>query len=405
MNPYLNDELNVNQWREKKRLQGLGIVSGVGLLIFVFGLTLITVSYSDILNNFWDFLFKGPGFVEDGSRENALTIFMTVLAINVVDLVLAILIFLLLRKKFVIGNDNKLLEFISRGPLLLLRVVTLEELFARYLFLGILTQVFTGTAAFYILMLIGNALWALFHLSNHKHNPNRSVILVLPQFVGGFFLAYLYVRYGLWITILAHFWYDIMLFTVFKKIVLDKSNIYIFLYHSMIAIVMLVAIFIREISFSNLSSWINGDLTTIASMTFAEYAILLVFLECLIVVVSQILLLDFAMSQESKFLITRWWFIPLAVVMELAIILGGYHALGFVTDSEMTKLIVVSFAVGVLSFSKSGSAMTRTTLIRIPVNYIAAAALLTVSIPAAAGLCAITSAVGIIPYFFTKPNQ
>ncbi len=404
MNPFI-DDLHAKQVKEKKLLQGLGVVSGIGLLVLALGLTLITVSYPDILNNFWDFLFMGPDFVEDGSRENALTIFMTVMAINLIDIVLALMIFVFLRKKYAPSNPDKLLEAISKGPLLILRVVILEELFARFLFLGILTQVFTGTTAFYVLMLTGNALWALLHLNNHKDNPNRSIILVLPQFVGGFFLAYLYVRYGLGITILAHFWYDIMIFTLFKKFVPGKSNMYILLYHTVIALVMLGVIIIREISFSNLSSWINGDLVPIGSMTFVEYAILLVFLECLIVVISQVLLLDFAVSQQAKSLITQWWYLPLVVLIQLGIVLGGYHALGYITDSELSRLIVISFAIGVLAISKSGSGMTRTTLVRLPVNYITSAALLTVSLPAAAGLCLITGAVSILPYFLTKPNE
>src|ERR1051325_7585458 len=85
-------------------------------------------------------------------------------------------------------------------------MVLLEELFARGLFLALLTKIpfLAGPAAFYVLMLIGNALWSLAHLSNFKEKAERHPVRVLPQFIGGLFLSYVFVKYGLLASTLAH---------------------------------------------------------------------------------------------------------------------------------------------------------------------------------------------------------
>ena len=97
-------------------------------------------------------------------------------------------------------------------------IVLLEELFARWFFLGLLTKIpfLSGTVAFYALFLIGNGIWALIHLSNFKEEKDRKILRVLPQFVAGAFFTYVFVKYGLLAAILAHFASNAVVFAVHK---------------------------------------------------------------------------------------------------------------------------------------------------------------------------------------------
>ena len=75
-------------------------------------------------------------------------------------------------------------------------LVVIEEFFARWFFLGILTQAsfLSGTFAFYLLFLIGNGIWALMHLNNFKNKEDQHVLRTLPQFVGGIFFTFIFVE-------------------------------------------------------------------------------------------------------------------------------------------------------------------------------------------------------------------
>ncbi len=95
-------------------------------------------------------------------------------------------------------------------------VTSIEELFARLLFLGGLWQVFPGTTAFYVLFFLGNGIWSLVHLRNFKNPEDRSVIRVLPQFIGGIFFSYAFVSHGLTGAIMTHFMSNAILFSTAK---------------------------------------------------------------------------------------------------------------------------------------------------------------------------------------------
>ncbi|PIP69304.1 hypothetical protein COW91_00220 [Candidatus Nomurabacteria bacterium CG22_combo_CG10-13_8_21_14_all_32_8] len=100
-----------------------------------------------------------------------------------------------------------------------------EELVARWFFLRLLTKItfLSGTVAFYVLFLIGNSLWALIHLSNYKKREDRKILRVLPQFIGGIFYTYIFLKYGLLATVLEHVVFNIILLSTY--LVLPKLKI------------------------------------------------------------------------------------------------------------------------------------------------------------------------------------
>jgi hypothetical protein len=96
-------------------------------------------------------------------------------------------------------------------------VIFLEEVFARWLFLGLIWPwVGGGVVAFYILFLVGNGIWALVHLYNWTdEGPHPS--WTLPQFWGGILLTILYVKHGFVVALLAHFAYNCIFFCSMAK--------------------------------------------------------------------------------------------------------------------------------------------------------------------------------------------
>ena len=112
-------------------------------------------------------------------------------------------------------------------------VIFLEEVFARWLFLGVVYWLFSlipsplvHSIAFYLLFLAGNTLWALAHLGNYEKRFGRSVLWVLPQFVGGIGLTIIYWRYGFWVALLTHFAYDAMIWCYDKTQEFDRVDLW-----------------------------------------------------------------------------------------------------------------------------------------------------------------------------------
>lgn len=107
--------------------------------------------------------------------------------------------------------------------------VIIEELFARWLFLGVLAEMpnvaIPGNIWFYTMLLIGNGIWAMIHLYNYKDPGERQLIRALPQFISGLFFSYIYVKFGLFVTILTHFGSNAILFASSKNTLWDKREL------------------------------------------------------------------------------------------------------------------------------------------------------------------------------------
>lgn len=106
-------------------------------------------------------------------------------------------------------------------------LVFFEEAFARGLFLGVFAgYIFTSTFAFYFFFLLGNGIWAFIHLANYKNEKDRKLIRVLPQFISGIFLTYVFVKYGLIVAVIAHFVFNSMIFCMYKQQNTDMTDLF-----------------------------------------------------------------------------------------------------------------------------------------------------------------------------------
>jgi len=165
-------------------------------------------------------------------------------------------------------------------------VVFLEELFARGLLFWLPLHLSGyNIVVFYIFWILSNGIWALLHLTNYEENE-RSLWLVLPQFITGLFIeSYAFLKFGFWIAYAIHLFYDFILFSMIGhkdlKISLLKNL------PSRVIAMALGALFIGVASFSFSSfntavaqlpylEWLDGIFTNDASTIFPFIGFLLI---------------------------------------------------------------------------------------------------------------------------------
>jgi len=94
-------------------------------------------------------------------------------------------------------------------------IVFLEEVFARLLLFWLPLHLSGyNIIVFYIFWILSNGIWALLHLTNYEEH-DRSIWLVLPQFIGGLFIeSYAFLKFGFWVAYAIHLFYDFILFSL-----------------------------------------------------------------------------------------------------------------------------------------------------------------------------------------------
>jgi hypothetical protein len=110
----------------------------------------------------------------------------------------------------------------------------LEELLARWFFLGVLTTLpgLNSQSAFYGLFILGNGIWAWLHLSNYSEKKDRHILRVVSQFVGGFFYTYLFLKHGLAGCVIGHFAYNATVASPGKQQRLNMIDGYLIMYNA-----------------------------------------------------------------------------------------------------------------------------------------------------------------------------
>ncbi len=108
---------------------------------------------------------------------------------------------------------------------ILMQIVILEELFARMLFIGLLALSAKNDVMLYSFMIVGNAIWAWAHILNYDKKYPRPLLLVLPQFLGGFLLCVVFLKLGFWAAVATHFGFNAILFASLKGELITKKDI------------------------------------------------------------------------------------------------------------------------------------------------------------------------------------
>jgi len=281
--------------------------------------------------------------------------------------------------------------------------VLIEEIFARWLFLGLLPRVsfLSGAIAFYILFLAGNGVWALVHILNFKEEKDRNILRVLPQFISGIFFTYVFVKYGLLAVILTHFASNAILFALDKIQRVSVIDGLIVLYAALSAA---GSWYLMERPVSEALAWFTDNPTfALDGWQFWDYVKLAVFISSCFVILFGCLLYDRGEARGGKPhpVSDRPGFVHYAVVVPIIVVLvvpvvigllwGLYGLLGYVIESVPYRVLAAAILWTFLSKGASGSAVARIFWQGLPSTYITICILQALPFWSAAGYALITT--------------
>lgn len=388
---------NQKQARQAKSLNAYGYASGIFLLSLMIAVTLaFGVSYQEPIQEISQFVTGNYRDIEQG-REDIFRVFLTILAFNCIEIVLSI--------SYAIAMSNKLsrpkVNPATMKPIHMVGTVFLEELFARFLFVGILTHIFQGTFAFYVLALTGNALWAWVHYLNYAPQ-DRKVRQVLPQFFGGIFLIVLYVKFGFWVTFVAHVLYNVSLFSLAKVQLPGKQAQSTLIWYGGVLVISFLLILNQGVDLTMLSAWTTTGIDPLDGFGFFDYFLMLVFMLSIGKVVSELLLLDRIKLDSGNMWATTPQGALLASVAVLVIVLLPYFFIEQYIAGEVAAATSIAVSLCFLTSAKSGSAMVRTMLINLPYTFVFVACVIAVGILQGFVLVLTVCCFELLPYWVTK---
>jgi len=331
-------------------------------------------------------------------QENFLTMFLVILATVVIELPCTI--FAGLAQGAILGQSgkhsiNELFRSMQEGNHFrtFFIMVLLEEILARWFFLGLLVKIpfISGTIAFYLLFLIGNSFWALVHLKNFQREEDRNILRVLPQFVAGIFFTYIFVKYGLLASVLAHFASNAVIFSMHKIQRFNAIDGLIIGYDGLCALVS-YALMTKPLSDAML--WfVENPTFVLPGWGFWDYLKLSIFIPACLSVIFGALLYDRGNAGKNPehepgplgYLIG----IPLAIWL----LYGVYYFLGIFVASVSYRVLVLAILFTFLQKGASGSAVSRTFWCGLPGMYIAVCILQAMSFWAAFGWMVLTAVI------------
>ena len=391
------------------RLALTGLWSALGLTLTLFAITRIGgVHYWEIVSEMFK-LFSGNIDVVPTGDQTLLASLLEVIAVVLMTLLFAIVLGAIFSRGAKSYDLESLEKLLDKGPWALFLTVVLEELFTRGLFLGILTQILTGERWFYALFLLGNGLWAFAHTRNFQDSKDRSPFRVLPQFVAGFSFTYIFVRHGIVAAIFAHYLYDVIVVSLRKEKMPSKATVLTLGYYIAVGFVFWSAMKWRNLTFFDLSPWVNGDMVPLDDYHFIDYLILLVTVDCIVAIVACLLLLD-PVDLEKTILdkIKDRNIIAFSAVVSMiaagtaGLILLGNWLLSFMIGSVTIRAIVLTIFQTLQSRTSSGSSLARVTIVTLPAVFLAVSAFTVLGFWPAFGLSMTFFLVNWIPSYLNS---
>ena len=359
------------------RKTALGVISSLGTFILI-ALVAMKFDAFDLVTK--EFLLFLSGGVQEIANNHTVFLMMlpVILATVVLELPCTVLAGILSAK--ILGKSSKhaLVEmFKNMGEgnhfFTFFTMVLLEELFARWLFLGLLPKIpfLSGTIAFYILFLVGNGIWSLIHLRNFKEEKDRNVLRVLPQFVAGAFFAYIFVKYGLLAAVLTHFASNAILFAIHK---VQRINIIDGLIVGYSVLCAGISYWLMQKPLSDAMVWFNDNPKfALDGWEFWDYVKASIFLTSCLAIIFGGLLYDRGEASKNKKKPEKVYgpvIYILSTVLIIGILYGLYAVLGVFFTSVPYRILVLAIIFSFLQKGASGSAMSRTFWTGLPGIYI-----------------------------------
>ncbi len=286
------------------------------------------------------------------SSENLIRILPDILLIVTIDITISIIGIVFINNKLGHRKGPNILDKrlnVNQQPKNVFKelflLVVIEEAFARYLFLGILTQIsfFSGTIGFYILLLVGNGIWAWIHIYNFQEKEDQQIIRILPQFLGGIFLSYVFVKYGFMAAVLTHFIGNGIIYSLTKVMVTGVRQLVRALISCLICVVCWI---LMDHPLSDLLAWVDtSNIVGIPGWSVWDYVLACLFFGNAAQVIFTVLAYDTVTikkrtGQKLDFLETMIG--SVAIILVLYLLIWG---LVFLIEDLLTRLLIVTIFI------------------------------------------------------------
>ncbi|MEI7653461.1 MAG: CPBP family intramembrane glutamic endopeptidase [bacterium] len=383
------------------KLNLMGLWSAFSIVLVLFVLTLIGgVSYAQLLSNILSFVLGNLSAVPRGASENLTSAVLNTVAVILITLLGAIVSGLIFSKGSKSYDADLLDKLLDKGSLKIFLLILGEEMFARGLILGVGTMLLKGEVAFYVLFLLGNAIWALIHLSNFSDKSERKVLRVIPQFVGGVAFTYIFVRYGLGAAIMAHWIYDVILFAMRKEKLPSFANLFTIGYYALLGTVLFLLSNGQGVNLSDATPWLNGHIVPLEAYGLIQYAILLTLIDSLISVVVGFFLLDSYDVTDLTVKMQSNLFVFFAqALLAAGMIVTSNWVLSFVVSEPQVRALITAIGLGLIIPTTSGSMLARATLTSLPGTFLTVIAFTVLGFWSAVGLSMIFILVDLLPTY------
>jgi Type II CAAX prenyl endopeptidase Rce1-like len=262
----------------------------------------------------------------------------------------------------------------SKDLLTIMAVLVGEELYARWLFVGLLPNLpfLRGDVARYALILIGNLSWALLHRWNLTDPEDRSLLRVLPQFAIGIVFTLAYLNFGLLGALLVHAAYDMLLFCVDRWSDFGVHNIV--LAGLAAGVGALAWVLLRE-SPGDALQWLHATGSyALPGWKTRDYFCAVFLAVAMLTIVGELLRFDHAGSIDSGS--NRFGPFPVAILKAL-VLLAVFRLVGLFEHDLVPRVIVASLVLLTFSArSSTGSGVARVFWLRTPAYAVALCSLL-----------------------------
>ncbi len=379
--------------------KALGVISALFTFCLLAFIAVKTQSIGTAGSELLTFLSGGVNQIVNNDKT-FLMMFPIIIAIVVLELPAAILAGILQEK--ILGKSgthalSELFKGMGAGNhfFTFFAIVLLEELFARWLFLGVLTKIpfLSGTVAFYVLFLVGNGIWALIHLSNFKKEKDRKMLRVLPQFVAGVFFTYVFVKYGLLAVVLTHFASNSVLFALHR---VQRVNIIDALIVGYAALCAGVSYWLIDKPIADILPWFaDNPIFVLAGWEFWDYLKISVFLSSCFVVVFGLLLYDRGAIQQKDGKEYGLFVCLIGTAIIIGLFYGLYTLLGLFIASVPYRILVLAILFTFLQRGASGSAVARSFWTGLPSVYITMCILQALGVWSVVGYALATAVIGL----------
>lgn len=329
---------------EKEKKTKIAIWSFLGSVVVLWLTSLaIGTDYGKLIFELFLF-FSGDPYAVVVKDLAAIEIFRTVLGVVVLDLLAsftlltAIIIFL--------GKSKANLEFPTEPGYhmaTLFGLVLIEELASRWFFLGILTKVFTSAFSFYFLLVLGNLIWTATHLPNTKlkRKTNLGFLRVSCIFVSGFFFAFIFIKFGLWIAVMTHITSNTVLFTLMRKKKFEIKELWVAIYYIILLGIIYLTMTALGLKTSDISPWFYGKEIRSLGIGVINYGVLIIFISTIVDMVAAILFFEQSVKikEENVRMSVPMLHLSLAVLLLLFYPLN--FLLSFLIGSEILRYFVI----------------------------------------------------------------